>query len=230
MPLITKLRKEAVGEFSIKFSTRLNKFEIEYPTDRPEVLAQLQNKVIHRNYNLFRWSDVEDEINSIVDQYCTKILMTRKVIIIRLRTSESNYEFVRDREWYGKFTTEQKQYDHLNDVEGFSLKWYVAEEYQYPQNATIMGKDYLRYKIIESNKNSKRQSYSTNILPQLMNEDDGEGSIRVFTYSDDLYQFLQDTQRSISTMLQRMIDYFSVDPQKFLNNVEQKVKLLSDGK
>jgi hypothetical protein len=239
MPLITKIHKEPVGEFTIKFSTRLNKFEIEYPTDRPEVLAQLNNQVIHRNHNLLKWDDVEAEIQSIIDQYRTKILMTRKVIIIRLQTSESNYEFENTREWFGKVTTEQKKYDRLNDVEGFALQWYVAEEYQYPQNNRVqMGKNSLRYKIIETNKNCKRFGTNllgkphdyTNILPQLMNDDDGHGSLRIFTYTDDLYQFLQEVQESIATMLHRMIDYFSVDPQKFLNNVEQKVKLLSDGK
>jgi hypothetical protein len=237
MPLITKIHKAPVGEFTIKFSTRLNKFEIEYPTDNPEVLAQLNNQVINRNHNLLKWDDVEAEIQSIIDQYRTKILMTRKVIIIRLRTSESNYEFESKREWFGKVTTEQKQYDRLNDVEGFALQWFVAEEYQYPKKANIQRND-LRYKIIETNKNNNRSGYylggkgrdTTNILPQLMNDDDGYGSLRIFTYTDDLYQFLQEVQESISTMLHKMIDYFSVDPQKFLNNVEQKVKLLSDGK
>lgn len=238
MPLITKIHKEPVGEFTIKFSTRFNKFEIEYPTDNPEVLAQLQNQVIHRNYDLLKWDDVEEEIQSIVDQYRTKLLMTRKVIIIRLRTSESNYEFEHKTEWFGKVTTKQEQFDHLNEVEGFALQWYVAEEYQYPQSKKPqMNRVYLRYKIIETNKNNQRKGGyllskgdRTNILPQLMNDSDGNGSLRIFTYTDDLYQFLQEVQESITAMLHKMIDYFSVDPQKFLNNVEQKVKLLSDGK
>lgn len=237
MPFITKINKSPIGDFTIKFSTRLNKFEIEYPTDNPEVTAQLQNQVIHRNYNLLSWGDVEAEIQRIVDQYRTKILMTRKVIIIRLRTSESNYEFEHKREWMGRVTTEKKQYDHLNDSEGFALQWYVAEEYQYPKNPRNLSKDYLRYKIIETNKNNHRygshllaKADNTNILPQLMNDDDGHGSIRIFAYTDELYQFLQDVQGSITNMLNRLIDYFSVDQEKFLNNVEQKLKLLSDGK
>jgi len=236
MPLITKIYKSPVGEFTIKFSTRFNRFEIEYPTSDPEILAQITNQVINRNYDLLKWDDVEAEIQSIIDQYRTKILLTRKVIIIRLRTSESNYDFESKTEWYGKVTTKQEQYDLLKDVEGFTLQWYVAEEYQYPKSSHISmsNSDHLRYKIIETNKNCKRFGHTkhdnTNILPQLMHNDDGNGSLRIFTYTDELYQFLQEVQVSIATMLHKMIDYFSVDPQKKLNNVEQKVKLLSDGK
>ena len=61
MPLITKIYKSPVGEFTIKFSTRFNRFEIEYPTSDPEILAQITNQVINRNYDLLKWDDVEAE-------------------------------------------------------------------------------------------------------------------------------------------------------------------------
>lgn len=226
MPLITKISRHPIGEFVIKFSTRHNRFEIDYPTTSGVVLDRLSSHVIKRNHDLLKWADVEKELQSIVDQYRTEFLMTRKVIIISLKTSESVYGVTKESVFSHKLKTEPV--DRLRDVEGFELKWYVAEEYTFGGDE---GKERdLRYKIIETNKNNSQRGYllnqsrdHVNIMPQLLHEDNP----RVFTYTDELYAFIKEVEGSITQMLNRMVDYFSIDPQVFLANVENKTKLLT---
>jgi hypothetical protein len=229
MPLITKIHKSPIGEFVIKFSTRHNRFEIDDPIGDEEISAKLRHKCIVRNYELNSWADVEKELDSVLNQYRHNFLLRRRVIIIQLKTSESVYTLVKPSHWKGTNDT-MEPLDHLKDAEGFELKWYVADEYEYPSSR------YLFYRITDTNKNNDHRKYylegsrdHTNILPQLLNDDFG-GKLRVFDYTEELYQFLQEVQGSIERMLTRMIDYFSVDPQKFLNNVQQQIKLLPDGK
>jgi hypothetical protein len=225
MPLITKISKAPIGEFVIKFSLRHNRFEIEDPTGNEEISEKLRHKCIARNYELNSWADVENELKSIVNQYRHNFLLKRRVIIIQLKTSESVYKLNKPSHWKGTADT-MEPLDHLDDVEGFELKWYVADEYEYPSSR------HLFYRITDTNKNNRHRKYyleeprdHTNILPQLLHDD----NLRVFEYTEGLYQFLQEVQGSVERMLTRMIDYFSIDPQKFLENVKQQIKLLPDG-
>ena len=180
-----------------------------------------------RKYDLLSWGDVEKELDSILNQYRHEFLLKRRVIIIQLKTSESKYKLNKPSHWQGT-PDKMEPLDLMSDYEGFQLKWYVADEYEYPNNR------HLYYRITDTNKNLRNRDYylknsrdHTNILPQLLLGDD---NLRVFDYTEELYQFLQETQDSITRMLTRMIDYFSVDPQKFIENVQQHINLLPDGK
>lgn len=226
MPVIAKIHKAPIGEFVIKFSTRHYRFEIEYPTGDEAVSQKLRHECISRNYYLYSWADVEKELDSILDQYRHNFLLKRRVIIIELKTSESKYKLNKPSNWEG-VPDKMEPLDLMSDYEGFQLKWYVADEYEYPNKRSLF------YRITDTNKNLRNRDYylnnardHTNILPQLFL---GNDNLRVFGYTEELYQFLQETQASITRMLNRMIDYFSIDPQKFLDNVQQQIKLLPDG-
>lgn len=224
MAVITKLYREPIGNFTIKFSIDTGYFKIEYPQEDAELLEKLTNKVTVRNKDLRTWDDVNKELDSIVEQYKTEALMTRKVIIIQLQTSASTYDVTKPRFGLFKDKVEAKRTDdYMNDAEGFQLKWYVADEYLYPRNK-------LYYRIRETNKNHRNKGYyekadRTNILPQLVSNSDGE--VRVYTYTDALYQFIKELEVSVDNLLQKMIDYFSLDEQKFLANVDAQTKLLN---
>jgi hypothetical protein len=100
------------------------------------------------------------------------------------------------------------------------LKWFIAEEYQYPQTSFERGGK--RYKVIESGNNCNA-SDSINILPQLFLGD----NIRMIEYREDLHIFLKSLDGVIKEMLQKLVSYFDVDTTKFLQNFEQgKFKLL----
>jgi hypothetical protein len=228
MAVITKIEKRPIGEFTIKFSIRTGLFEIEYPREDGEIYNLLVNKVTQRNNNLRTWDDVNKELDSIAEQYKAEILFTRKVIIIQLQTSASTYDVVKLR--MVKLTEPDQMVadrteDYLQDSEGFTLKWYVADEYKYPRSK------HLYYRIREANKNNRLKKHwesdksRTDILPQLITSSDGE--VRVYTYSENLYAFIKELEVSIDNLLHKMIDYFSLDEQKFLANVDAQIKLLN---
>lgn len=225
MPLITKIDKRPVGEFAVKFSLRSGLFEIEYAGKDEDIARKLRHDCIIHNHTLRTWEDVEKELQSIVNQFRHEFLLTRKVIILQIQTSASTYTFQKKRFFDGK--EEAVALDHMDNAEGFQIKWYVAEEYAYPNQK------HLYYRIMETNPNLRNRKYYTadvdgrdraNILPQLIGDEDG--SLRVFDYSDELYAFVQEIQKSVDGLLHRIIDYFSVDKEKFLANVASQMRLL----
>lgn len=225
MPLITKIHKNPVGDFAVKFSLRSGLFEIEYAGNDEEIARKLSHACITHNHKLETWADVERELQSVVNQFRHEFLLTRKVIILQVQTSASTYTFQKKRYFDGK--EEAVPLDHMSDSEGFQIKWYVAEEYAYPNSK------HLFYRILETNPNCRNKKYYTvdmdgrdraNILPQLISDNDG--SVRVFDYTESLYVFVQEIQNSIDGLLHRMIDYFSVDQEKFLTNVANQMRLL----
>ena len=224
MANITKINKSPIGEFEIKFSVKFGRFEIDYPKNiTEEVRENLRTKVSKCPKALLTWTDVENELERIKQEYLHEVLFVRKVIIIQLKTSESDY-LVEKKGWLdpAKVTTQISD-DFIHESEGFELKWYVAEEYCYHHDVFGKQKDTLKYKITERNKNAKRQE-KIDILPQLIL---GGGEPRVYDYNEDLHNFLLNLEKEISEMLKRMTDYFSRDQKVFLQNVMSNTKLLS---
>ena len=91
-----------------------------------------------------------------------------------------------------------------------------------------MGK-YPQYKVVEVNKNNKQQMKKMDILPQLIS--DYYGETRVIEYREDLHKFLLSLDDTISEMVKKIISFFTLDTEKFIQNFEQTdFKLLTDGK
>jgi hypothetical protein len=216
MAFITKISRDPLGEFTIKFSTKTGRFIIDnWPAE------VLEKKIDVSTIPLLTWDDVNKELDRIKADYLHNVTLQRTVIVIQIKTSESDYTVVK-KKW--KSTEPDgfenvKTSDFLDDSEGFELKWYIAEEYLYPR-----GK--LMYKIIEGNKNNRIDRKSINIKYQLFSEWNGE--IRMITYRKDLHEFLKSMDQKISDMLKQMVAYFDIDEQKFLDNIEKsKFNLLS---
>jgi hypothetical protein len=216
MAFITKISKDPLGEFTIKFSTRTGRFSIDnWPA---EVLGK---KIETSTIPLLSWDDVNKELDRIKDDYLHNVTLQRIVIVIQIKTSESDFMVVK-KKWKSKDQNgfeNVRASDFMEDSEGFELKWYIAEEYLYPRGA-------LMYKIIEGNKNNRIDRKLINIKYQLFSEWNGE--IRMITYRKDLHEFLKSMDQKISDMLKQMVAYFDIDEQKFLENIEKsKFNLLS---
>lgn len=211
MPFITKLSRDPLGEFTIKFSIKSGHFEI---TNWPVGVA---DKVDGSGEALLTWDDVNRELDWIQNDYMHKVFLQRKVIVIQIKTSASN------------FITEKKKFklsspgdvensrtnDYLEDAEGFQIIWSIAEEYLYPNNK-------LKYKIIERNKNSRFERWSKKrieVKGQVFNDYNGE--IRMIEYREDLHEFLKSLDGKINDMLKQLIAYFDIDENKFLENFEK---------
>lgn len=218
MAFITKINKLPLGEFSISFSIRWGRFEIKPPAGI---------EVTYSGQVLETWEDVIEELDFIKNTYLQEKLFLRQVIIIQLRTSESTFNLIKRKFYINPNDPEKTESvrtdDYLTSAEGFELRWYIADEYRYPNQ------NHLYYKITESNKNNskKRKFDKANILPQLISSSDGE--FRVLDYREDLHEFLKGLDIKISQMLQQMIKYFDIDNQKFIQNFElSKFKLIGD--
>lgn len=219
MAAIMKIEKRPIGEFKINLSIRTGYFEVEYPKNLPEDVAKrLGNSVSHKVKALLTLDDAKAEVDRIAEEYFHNEIFIRKVIVIILKTSESDYVTGNrfggladaDKKILGTFGCTEKD-DLLHNCEGFQLEWHIAEEYKFTRD--------LRYKIIESNThnggNNPRHK-RIDIMPQLM-----FGHYRMFEYREDLHNFLKDMDASISSMIKKMVDYFDNDPVKFIQNFEK---------
>jgi len=213
MAFITKIEIDPIGEFSINFSYKFGRFEIsKYPEG-------VFDKVGGSPKVLKTWENVNEELDRIKEVWFQEVLFLRKVIIIDLQTSESTYEVLK-KKWKNEEFELVRTEDFLHDGMGFILKWYIAEEYEYPQKP--FANKYKKYKVIESGDNCKGKEQRINILGQLFMKD-----VRVVEYREDLHIFLKNLDGVIKEMLQKLISYFDVDVTKFLKNFEQgKLKLL----
>ena len=215
MATITKLHRSPLGDFTITFSIKFGRFEI---SNYPEGVF---NKVGGSLKALKTWEDVNEELDRIQAVYLTEVLFTRKVIIIDLQTSESTFEVIK-KKWMGEGTEKVRTEDFMNAGMGFILKWYVAEEYEYPAQHQCGSKS-PRYKIIESANNCGRYlNGRIDILGQIFHK-----NVRVIEYREDLHNFLKNLDGVVKEMLQKLVAYFDIDPAKFLQNFEQgQFKLL----
>ncbi len=217
MAVVGKLSRSPLGEFTIKFSVKEGKFYVDnYPKEVVE-------KIGYKYTLLNDWEAVNKELDRIREDYLYKVMLLRRVIIIQIQTSSSDFmlmkkkwALIEDDNALESVMTEDK----MEDAEGFELRWFIANEYQYPYNK-------LCYKITETNKNNTRRNFGKiDVLGQIISESNGE--YRVLDYREDLHLFLKSLDIRIAEMLQQMIAYFDIDPKKFIDNFEKvKFKLLT---
>src|SRR3989344_1918906 len=177
MALITKIEVYPLGEFTINFSIKSESFEIKYPK---EVAEKIKRNVWFKSYD-----DVKKELEIIKQEYLYEVCLLRKVIIIQLKTSESNFNVMKEKFWRKKDEDNMESVianDYLKDAEGFEIRWYIAEEYSYPREK--------RYKIIERNKNGEDRHLRGQMenIHRLLWSSNGE--YRILDYREDLHLFL----------------------------------------
>lgn len=205
MPTIIKKSLPGIeGEFTIKFSTRTYRFEIEVP-----LAVRLK---IGGSWIANSWPEVEKELLKIQQMFIREEKFIRKVLIIQLRTSESNFKTEQNEFSLrnDKKTNLKLTHDKLRGAEGFQIIWHVAEEFQYPREK--------RYAIVESNKNFENRSSEKfyTIYDTMFSESYGE--VRLLNYSEDLHIFLKSLDSNIAEMVSKLVAYFDIDENKFLEN------------
>lgn len=215
MPIISKISAHPFGEYKVEFSNRTKKFRIQYS---PELLT-VSHKIQRINTDLKCWDDVEAEMKNIVHQALHEEKLLRKVIVIQLQTSASTYKETETDIIFGnriRMGTEHP--DLIDDVTGFLIRWFIAEEYQFAREK--------RYRVIEAHRNMRDGWYhQINILPQLFHS--YHGKPRVLDYSEELHLFLKKLDDRFDEIMIALDKFFDRDNQKFLNNiVNSKLKLL----
>ena len=189
MAPIKKIDKRPIGDLKINLSIRTGHFSIEYPKNLPEDVAKrLENSVSNGSKPLLTLDDAKAEVDRIAEEYFHNEIFIRKVIVIILKTSESNYVTG------NRFGGQPEKDDLLHRCEGFQLEWHIAEEYKFAKD--------LRYKIIESNTHNGGNipvRQRIDIMPQLM----CGSNYRFLEYREDLHNFLKDMDVSISSMIKK---------------------------
>lgn len=226
MPAINTIFKQSFGDFTIGFSVKYKHF---YISKLPEEISKHE---LGRNLGRKTFPDYDAALKGIDDfiqEYQFKELLKRKVIIIQLQTSVSDYKLEKEKRFLsllkkGEGKTETVvSHDFLEGVEGFKLIWYVADEFEY-------AKGEIKYKVTDANRNNKHRASSTaRSIHDIA--DDYHGECRIITYREDLHLFLKDLDSKITEMLKGMIAYFDLDTEKFISNFEStKLNLLGEAK
>jgi hypothetical protein len=212
MAVVGTILKTNVGIFTVKFSSKNGLFEIV----NPDVFTKIRG-----NDRLSTWQEVNEEIDRRCAEYLHEELFVRKVIIIQLKTSASDYTMQQK-----KWNLDNKKADEIETVissdkldrdgSGFLITWCIANEYR-------VG-DVLKYKIIQAHKSSKYTSERLDIIEQTTSDYNGER--RIVTYSEEMHQWLDKFENDIDLMLQKLYTFFDRDATKFLQNFQNKKLLL----
>ena len=202
MPIITKIFCDPIGEFTIKFSTRYNKFLIELPINTDI------NKVGKVN-SVDTWKEVIAECDRINEEYQYKVTLLRKVIVIKLKTSASpEKEKQKATSNYTKWNFGDDE--RMKSSQGFEINWWIADEFKY--------KNSKKYKVTECGKNSSNWSYENSRI-DFISKVCGD-PVRVLDYREDLHVWFKNLDVAIDAMLQQLIKYFDPDPDIFIYNFE----------
>jgi len=207
---------DGIGECEIHFSIKNGLFEIRPPKDVADKISD-----ICKLNGFATWEDVKKGLNEIKICFHHEVLLIRKVIIIQLQTSISNWKIERET-LFSKEKEMVETDDKLYQGNGFNITWYIAEEYSYPNNK-------IKYRLIDScphlhgGKINEGNS-KINHLGQLIL---GGGELRIITYREDLHNWLLNLDKQIEEMLSRLVSFFDVDTQKFLLNFENTQLRLS---
>ncbi len=211
------------GDCEIHISTKTGLFEVR-PLDND---AKQKIESIHKFPHIKTYAEALQQIEDMKSIYFSNFLLNRKVIIIQLQTSESNY--TQDDIWLGKKIGEKLTDDKITNGNGFIIQWYVAEEYKLDSGRTEF--DRTLYKIIEVGGNSERNEHliksKPNTLHQLLYS---LGEKRVITYREDLHIWLKSLNEQIREMLNRLLSFFDRDNEKFLQNFDESKLLLNPKK
>lgn len=212
MPVIEKLRRKGIpGEIIIKFGLKLKVFDIEFsdPTmDKTKINKALLS---FKNYE-----HLEYNLDAIVSQYLSEVVLDKKVIVVKIHTSQSPPV---DKNSGIMFDSDEK----ITFGSGFNLEWWVLEKYKVQETPIYRYREVL-YRIIESCPNSRlKPMVKPNILGQIF----GSDKVREMEYSDDLYQFLKSMDSQIARLCDTMYKFFDKDETTFLDNIKNQKLLLS---
>ena len=204
MSKVTTVNIPHVCEFEIHISIKTGRFDVR-PMDAA-VAAKIASVHKFQGTNTF-WEAME-QVKEQAEVYRTNFQFNRKVIVVQLQTSVSDHTKID--KWPGMGERIETP-DKLTGGEGFTIKWYVAEEFK----TEFRGKPVLLYRIIESSLTGKVENGQIHNIYQVTT---GSGEPRVINYSDDLYDWLKDLQNKVKSMLEKLNTFFDPDPVKFLEN------------
>jgi hypothetical protein len=198
-----------------------------FETRPVDIEAKKKIEVVHRFPDVKTFAEVEQQIKDMEQIYLSTYLMTRKVIILKLQTSISDYKV--DDVWLGKVIGQKLTDDKITNGNGFIIRWIVAEEY----NLDGVESKYNRklYKIIETSENTSNSNSILNSPPNTLHQLSfyGGGEPRVITYREDLHKWLKGLDGQIQAMLKRLIEFFDLDENKFIQNFESTQLKISAG-
>lgn len=213
MAVIDTINKTGIkGDFVVKFNKRTERFELTLPK---EISTQsIDSKLCFAD----TFKQLKINIDIISQQTLSVKNLIKKHIFIDFKTSEGIKAKITDSGIRLGDDIEQ-MYTGI----GFSICWYVVEEYKVETHHSF-GRIYNLFKIIEVSRNSKRGVMKDlNILPQIFRE--GE---RKLDYSEDLYLFLNSLDDKVKQLNSQLKIFFDRNPEKFLQNIaDTSYKLLS---
>lgn len=201
MAVIDTRKVTGLGQVTLKFSKRFQRFEIELPDVG-------SNTAINHSLKLFYdYRQYEPNLKLLALQVLAEESFTKQIIVIKFQSSESD-EPVSDKR-NGSDT------EKLHRGLGFVIEWYIVDEFKIGTS--------FRYKVTECSKNSQPNTNTPmNIYPQLFNF----GRYRKLEYSEGLHTFLLDLENKIGMLCTELVTFFDEDPEVFLGNIQSNIKLL----
>ena len=208
MPRIKNYTDTFLGEITINFSVKNNKFEI--VVDRPVGFTS--------DEKLNDWDSVERYLEQlkVYKKYDSQFI--RKVIHLDFQSTELGTDEVIPSGI--KLGGTKMKYGV-----GFTMNWYVCDEFSTywmsdewknsPNYYPSMGGNTTKYTIVEAyDGHGDMRVGATNILGQLFY---GDGI--TLDYSDELYNFLIDTQYKLQDIIQKLANFINPDPKILLQNI-----------
>lgn len=210
------------GKCEIHISIKTGLFEV-----RPLEKENAEKiKTVKHFSDVKTYAEALNQIEEMNQIFLSNFRLNRKVIIIQLQTSVSDYTM--DNIWLGKKIGEKLTDDKITEGSGFIIKWCVAEEYKLDFEKD--GYNNTLYKVLETSKSYMNKDYvlksKPNTLHQLLI---GGGEKRVITYREDLHEWLKSLEEQIKGMLGRMLEFFDRDADKFLQNFNERKLMLGTG-
>ncbi len=210
------------GKCEIHISIKTGLFEVR-PLDKDNALKI--NSVKHFP-DVKTYDEALNQIEEMNQIFLSNFRLNRKVIIIQLQTSISDYTM--DDIWLGKKIGDKLTDDKISDGSGFIVKWSIAEEYKLDTEKD--GYNNTLYKIFETSKNFTNKDSVLKRKPNTLHQTlFGGGEKRIVTYREDLHEWLKSLEEQIKTMLEKMLEFFDRDSDKFIQNFTERKFMLGSG-
>lgn len=210
MPKIKKYTDTFLGEITINFTVKHNKFEVFVEGGTP--------KGFNSSEKLNDWDSVEKYLEEFekFKKYDSQFI--RKIIYLDFKSSEiGTNESISGLKLDGTI---------LNDGVAFKMNWYVLDEFstyyasdewkKSPNYYPSIGEKETKYTIVEAHDGYGDSSIGrTNILPQLFLSSKG----LELEYTDELYNFLIDTEYQLKDIIKQLSNFINPDPKILLQNI-----------
>jgi len=191
MPKIKEVRKLGIKEpFIISFSTRFDKFMIEFPK---EVIEKYGKRSTTHFDTIKECNDEIDNVHNIVMQ---EEILLRKVIYINIQTS-SDETIIGN-----KYNT----YNYFSGSQGLKWCWFVLNEYQVGSK--------LMYKVIDKSSFASINTDKIDLLPQLMFSY-SDGKMITIDYDELLLDKIKEIEAHLQISISKIKSFFNVENDEF---------------